>query len=87
MLVVINNQGGRIFERLPRIQGLAEDELDLIVNGHDQQFESWAAMWGLEYQLVTGREDFEVTEREGPLVLEVRPDDQQTDAFWKDWES
>lgn len=87
VLVVINNQGGRIFERLPRIQGLAEDELDLIVNGHDQQFESWAAMWGLEYQLVTGREDFEVTEREGPLVLEVRPDDQQTDAFWKDWES
>ncbi len=87
VLVVINNGGGRIFERLPRVQGLAEDELDLIVSGHDRQFESWAAMWGLDYQLVTGREHFEMRERDRPLVLELRPDEQQTDAFWKDWES
>ena len=87
VLVVINNKGGRIFERLPRLRGLAEEERALMTNAHQQQFGSWAEMWGMDYQVVTGRESFEVESRDKPLVLELRPDDKQTTAFWENWEA
>ena len=86
MLVVINNKGGRIFERLPRLQGLKEEERALMANAHQQQFGSWAEMWGMDYQVVRGRESFELEPRDTPLVLELRPDDKQTTAFWENWE-
>ena len=86
VLVVINNKGGRIFERLPRLQGLEEEERALMANAHQQQFGSWAEMWGMDYQVVRGRESFELEPRDKPLVLELRPDDKQTTAFWENWE-
>ena len=87
VLVVINNNGGRIFERLPRLQGLAEEERALMANAHEQRFESWAEMWGMDHQIVTERESFEVKSQERPLVLELRPDEEQTTAFWENWEA
>lgn len=69
-LVVINNGGGRIFERMfanPRFQ-----------NRHRVTFEGFAALWGLEY-----RTALPVTQAGGALVVELRPDEEQTDAFWK----
>ena len=38
-IVIINNQGGKIFRRLPLRR------LDLIENAHDLRFDSWAKMW------------------------------------------
>ncbi len=86
ILVVINNGGGRIFERLPRLRGLGQDERKLITNAHKQGFKDWAQLWGLDYQLVTGREGFEIEPRERPLVVEICPDEDQTQSFWKKWE-
>ena len=86
ILVVINNGGGRIFERLPRLQGLDEGERSLMANAHEQDFEAWARFWDLDYQVVNGREGFELEPRVRPLVLELRPDEEQTADFWEDWE-
>ncbi len=86
VLVVINNNGGRIFERLPRLQGLGEEERALMANAHRYQFGFWAEMWGMDHQVVTERESFELEPQDKPLVLELRPDADQTTAFWENWE-
>lgn len=87
VLAVINNSGGRIFERLPRLQGLEEDERALMANAHHHHFGDWAAMWGMDHCVITAREDFEVEPGEAPVVVEIRPDDEQTSAFWAAWNS
>ena len=87
VLVVINNSGGRIFERLPAFKEMSEDERTSVVNGHDRRFESWASMWGLSYQLVASRDDFDLMDHANPLVLELRPDEKQTTEFWEVWDS
>jgi len=72
-LVVINNGGGRIFERLfanPRFQNL-----------HGLGFDAWARMWGMPF--VT---DVASCPVEAPAaVVELRPDASQTDAFWREF--
>ena len=44
-IVVINNGGGKIFERVASLRGL---NLDLIENPHQLRFDSWAKMWNIE---------------------------------------
>ena len=41
-LVIINNEGGKIFRRLPLRR------LELIENAHNFHFDSWAKMWSIE---------------------------------------
>jgi len=68
-LVVINNGGGRIFKRMFRNERFQ--------NRHATGFEAWAAMWGAEYH--RGFPEGDV----GPVaVMELRPDEAQTDAVW-----
>jgi 2-succinyl-5-enolpyruvyl-6-hydroxy-3-cyclohexene-1-carboxylate synthase len=68
-VVVINNGGGRIFERMFRNERFQ--------NRHATGFEAWAAMWGAEYHI--GLPDGVL----GPAaVIELGPDQGQTDAFW-----
>jgi 2-succinyl-5-enolpyruvyl-6-hydroxy-3-cyclohexene-1-carboxylate synthase len=68
-IVVINNGGGRIFQRMfqnPRFQ-----------NRHETGFAGWAAMWGAEYH------DALPEGAIGPAaVIELRPSESETDAFW-----
>ena len=87
VLVVINNRGGRIFDRLPDFKELSCNEHKHVVNRHDQKFESWAAMWGLDYQLVTRRDHFDVKSQDRPIVIELQPDEKQTVGFWEVWDS
>lgn len=72
-IVVINNGGGRIFGRLfanPRFQNL-----------HGLGFDGWARMWDLP--LVT---DVAGCPADAPaVVVELRPDAAQTDAFWREF--
>jgi 2-succinyl-5-enolpyruvyl-6-hydroxy-3-cyclohexene-1-carboxylate synthase len=68
-IVVINNGGGRIFQRMfgnERFQ-----------NRHAIGFEAWADMWGADYHagLPTGP----VGEA---AIVELRPDGCETDRFW-----
>jgi len=69
-IVVINNGGGKIFEKLPSLAGLADRERRAIVNDHGVSLEHWAAMWGMGYLRVEKEQDFAVRE-EAALVIEI----------------
>lgn len=71
-IVVINNGGGRIFGRLfenPNFQ-----------NRHQTSFEGWATMWSLGWS-----QELATPVDEQAAVIELRPDEAQTTAFWAAW--
>ena len=87
VLVVMNNDGGRIFERLPRLEGTEEEVRQWMVTPHGRSLENWAKMWGLAYQRVACREDCDGLDSlsEGTTVVEVIPNANQTQKFWQSW--
>ena len=57
-IVIINNGGGRIFSRVASLRKLDESIRERIIeNSHDLRFEHWAAMWGMEYSVITNAGD------------------------------
>lgn len=79
-IVVFNNGGGKIFARLPALNRVPEDYKTFTESRHTLRFQRWAGFWGLTH----------VEWRGGPLpdlpdtvVLEVIPDDAQTEGFWE----
>jgi 2-succinyl-5-enolpyruvyl-6-hydroxy-3-cyclohexene-1-carboxylate synthase len=68
-IVVINNGGGRIFQRMFRNERFQ--------SRHAIGFEAWAAMWRVDYygELPTG------TIGEA-AVIELGPSERETDSFW-----
>ncbi|GHC46206.1 thiamine pyrophosphate-binding protein [Roseibacillus persicicus] len=87
VLVVLNNDGGRIFDRLPRLGGMSEAARGWMTTPHGRILEQWAAMWGLAYHKISCREDVDCLENlePGTSVVEVFPSAKQTEAFWADW--
>ena len=87
VLVVLNNDGGRIFERLPRLRGMNERVSQWMTTPHGRTLEHWAKMWGLGYHRIGCREDFDGLEAslQATTVVEVVPDASQTERFWQDW--
>lgn len=75
-LVVMNNQGGKIFERL-----FANS---VFYNQHDLSFEAWAKQWGLPY--VRYREGAPQPQLES-FLWEIIPDTEQTQLFWRDYDT
>jgi len=48
-IVIINNGGGRIFDRLAALRRMDADVRErLVENSHTIRFDAWARMWGLE---------------------------------------
>jgi len=75
-LVVINNRGGRIFERL------FDDPVFL--NEHAIPFEPWARMWNLHHECWEDLPDrLPDADR---CVIELRPDLEATRRFWSRYE-
>ena len=85
-IVVVNNGGGKIFSRVDSLRKLDEPSRALIENRHEIDFEPWARLWKLPYRRVEALGDLESLP-EGAVVMEVRPDAAQTDAFWTQWQS
>ncbi|MGJ8695435.1 MAG: thiamine pyrophosphate-binding protein [Verrucomicrobiaceae bacterium] len=84
VLVVINNHGGRIFERLPRLEGMDAAQHQAVVQPQSVDFSKWAEMWNFQHLRITCTEDFDLLDTAtSPLLLEIVPDQEQTDAFWK----
>ncbi len=84
ILVVINNGGGRIFDRLPRLEGLDEDQRQALVQNQEVSLAPWAEMWGMNYHRVTCQEDFDDLEGgEQTLLVEVIPNEKQTEDLLK----
>ncbi len=87
-LVVINNQGGQIFNRLPRLAGLDEKEKEVILNRQEWNLASWAELWGVHYHLAQSIDDLdEIEGQEGFVLIEVRPRMDDTQKFWEAWET
>ena len=83
VIVVMNNGGGRIFDRLPRVQNMDDAQKGIIANEHAFNFESWAMMWGWDYQRVDNVDELEIEAGVAPLVVELVPCEKQTKAFWE----
>lgn len=81
MLVVVNNGGGRIFSRLPKVQEMDQEVADLVTNEHEIGFEAWAKMWDMNYVRVKGIEDFDFEPGDKTTVVEVIPNAKQTEMF------
>ncbi len=79
ILVVINNGGGRIFDRLPRLLDLSEEQRHAIVQEQEVKLSAWAEMWSMDYLCIKCQEDFDQLEgREKSLLVEVIPSETQT---------
>lgn len=87
VLVIINNDGGRIFTQLPRLQGMADQSKGWMMTPHGRNFKDWAEMWGLNYQRIASRDEMDSLEnlKEGTTVIELCPNQKETDAFQKAW--
>jgi hypothetical protein len=60
---------------------------DLMIQEHPHDFAHWAAQWNLVYLRIETLDDLDAFEPgEQMIVLEVRPDSQQTEEFWKKWD-
>ena len=82
VLVVINNGGGRIFDKIPRLKGLSEKQREAIVQPQEVSLKSWAEMWGMNYLKITSREYFDELEGgEKTLLVELIPDSDQDQLF------
>ena len=86
-VVVLNNSGGRIFSRLPSLEGLAEEEQASVENSHELEFSSVASLWGLHYRrFETAAEFSEHGEAQAGKRFEfweLVPNDEQTEGFWQ----
>jgi 2-succinyl-5-enolpyruvyl-6-hydroxy-3-cyclohexene-1-carboxylate synthase len=87
-LAVINNRGGRIFERLPRLATMSTRTAECLTNPHDANLAGLAAMWRIEHLQIRTADDFDKLDSRGsgPLLLELLPDARQTADFWRNWE-
>lgn len=87
VLVVINNGGGQIFSRLPRLEAMSDRAKELMLNPHEVRLDGWAAMWGMRYLRIDNEDGFDALEPgEVPLLVEVIPNAGETAEFWKAWD-
>lgn len=85
---IVNNGGGRIFGRLPRLRSLPERAREVMLNPHRLRFDRWAEMWGMAHLRVESADDFDRLDgMPRPLALELLPDPVQTEAFWQAWDA
>lgn len=76
-VVVINNGGGQIFSRMFK--------KEIFINKHQICFDSWAKMWNWSYQkwhnvpMSASLDDHQ--------IIELCPDWEQTQSFWKEYET
>jgi 2-succinyl-5-enolpyruvyl-6-hydroxy-3-cyclohexene-1-carboxylate synthase len=88
VLVVINNGGGAIFSRVPRLQAMGPRGRELMQNPHRVSLEGWAAMWGMGYVKIASMDDFDALEAgDQTLLVEVIPSEKETAVFWEKWDS
>jgi 2-succinyl-5-enolpyruvyl-6-hydroxy-3-cyclohexene-1-carboxylate synthase len=85
-IVVINNAGGKIFSRVESLHSLSAKAKQVIENQHTISFKGWASMWGVSYRLACKPQDL-LDLPDETVVIEVRPDAEQSLAFWQMWQA
>ena len=84
-IVIINNGGGKIFSRVASLRDLPGRAREVIENRHTMNFEPFAQLWRMDYLQVQSPVDLDELP-DGPMILEIRPDPGQTEAFWSAWQ-
>ena len=96
VLAVIRNNGGRIFDRLPRLRAMSDRAAACMSNSHDADLAGLAKLWNLHHIRIRRPDDFDQldsiaadteTGADRPLLLELVPDEKQTAQFWKAWDA
>ncbi len=77
-LVVVNNRGGKIFSRM-----FGPKEFQ---NPHNLDFSAWAKLWKLPYEQWQAIPDTGIETR-SHRIIELVPDDDATQRFWKAYSS
>jgi 2-succinyl-5-enolpyruvyl-6-hydroxy-3-cyclohexene-1-carboxylate synthase len=85
-IVIVNNGGGKIFSQVSSLRDLPDKAREVIENRHDMSFEPFAKLWRMDYLQVQNPMDLDGIS-DGPLIIEIRPDPSQTEAFWAAWQS
>jgi len=75
-LMIINNGGGKIFSSM-----FPQREMQ---NLHHLNFEGFAKLWNLSYEKWTNIESIKTDQ---PTLIELVPNNQQTELFWKEYRS
>ncbi len=83
-IVVLQNEGGKIFSRLPALHALTDFERQLMENPHQISLAGWAKQWGMAHA------EWRQQLPDSPLlpervVIEIFPDATATEAFWQEW--
>lgn len=87
VLAVINNSGGKIFERLPRLQAMSPRAAECMTNPHAADLSGFAKLWDMRHLRVKTADDLDAFETRGkPTLMEIIPDAGQTKRFWEDWD-
>lgn len=87
VLAVINNGGGKIFERLPRLQSMSPRAAEWMTNPQTADLSGFATLWNMDHVRIRTVDDFDhFTASEKTLLLEIVPDAAQTTAFWAAWD-
>lgn len=87
VLTVINNGGGKIFERLPRLQTMSPRAAEWMTNPQTADLSGLATLWNMDHVRIRTVDDFDKFEAgEKTMLLEIVPDDTQTAAFWAAWD-
>lgn len=82
VLVVMNNGGGKIFEKVPRLEGMSSGAKSWMTAETGVDFGALALAFGLTHQRISRVDDFEgPPEGGGAVLLEVVPDPKQDKAF------
>ena len=91
VLAVINNQGGRIFDRLPRLSSMSPRARDWLIHPHRADFSAFASLWKMRHHRVATPDDLDAYDpestEEAATLLEVSPSAEDTAAFWRAWDS
>jgi 2-succinyl-5-enolpyruvyl-6-hydroxy-3-cyclohexene-1-carboxylate synthase len=88
VMAVINNGGGRIFDRLPRLGTMSPRAVEWLRNAHHADFAGLAALWQMKHLQVRTADDLDQlsSDEPAPVLLEVLPDPVQTRQFWVAWD-
>ena len=89
VLAVINNGGGRIFDRLPRLGAMSPRAVEWLRNAHPADLAGLALLWGMKHLRIRTADDFDQLTGEEPtaVLLEILPDPGQTRQFWAAWDA
>jgi len=91
VLAVINNHGGRIFDRLPRLSSMSARARDWLVHPQQADFSAYAALWNMRHHRIATLDDLDAydpeTSSETATLLEVVPSTTDTAAFWRAWDA